>query len=284
MWLIPAALMVGCEVAKNIALRYSRNKVQPLLLALITTVTVAILLIVPIFLTGDIVISDYRRFFLLLLLVGSANAVAGSLFIKTMHAEEISRNLPVMNLIPLFSLVPAHLLTGAAVSWADLLGVTLVVTGLFINNYSPGMAPQFSRGTLMMLAVAVIYAVTSSLDRLGIQAANPATWALTSQIAIAFFLSLFFSVGQLRGEKKGSRFTAGTALSITLISLVTAGSVFFQMKALGQAGVIEVITFKRLQVVLTTLLAITVLREENKLFRITGSVVTTAGAIITLLY
>ena len=135
--------------------------------------------------------------------------VAVVLYTKALRLSPLGLTIPFLSLTPLFLILFAYLIAGQPVSLQGGLGIVLIAAGSYLLNLSearrgilaPLRAIPREPGSLLMIGVAAIYAVTSSLGKVAISHSSPLFFGAT------YFTALFvaFTPIALRDAAAGSR-------------------------------------------------------------------------------
>jgi drug/metabolite transporter (DMT)-like permease len=175
------------------------------------------------------------------------NAFANVFFMRSVQLSPLSRTVPFLSLTPVISAVAAIPLLGevpGSMHWA---GISLVVLGALILNSdlsdSWWKSISHERGAPYMIAVAVLWALSTALDKRALGHASPASHAfLLSAGSATILLSWLLSRGK-HGELR-EVVLAPKALLAGLIGFAVA-ALALQMVALQWLWVAVVETLKR---------------------------------------
>lgn len=117
---------------------------------------------------------------------GLLNIWAFSLYVRAIKVADLSLTVPLVTLTPLFMLVTSPLIVGEYPTLADGLGVVLLIAGAYLLNLrerrygylEPLKTLWRNPGSRMMLGVAVLWSVTSNIDKVGVLNSSPLCWTL----------------------------------------------------------------------------------------------------------
>jgi drug/metabolite transporter (DMT)-like permease len=234
-----------------------------------------------------------------ILVGGSLNVVAFSLYIRAIKLGDLSLTVPLVTLTPLFLLVTSPLIVGEWASPLDAIGVLLIIIGSYIlnlgangdvksgepqprNYLAPIRAMVHNPGSRLMLIVALIWSVTSTVDKIGVQNSSPLFWAA----------SLFGFIGTallpltIRRWRRSQRLvqtrpqTSREILTLGSAGLINAIGVGLQMIALTMAPVAQVIAVKRMSALITVVLGHFLFQEQGIKERLLGAAVMVAGVAV----
>ena len=195
MWILLAVLTAVCTALRDAASKRATRSVDPLLIAFG-------LAAVPAGLLGGILLlrgadAPERGFGPALAVSGGINALATPLIVHALKRSDLSLVAPLRGLTPLFMLVTAALVLGERPSTVGAAGVAVIVAGAYLLNTSerragplePLKALLRDPGARLMLAVAFLYSVSASFDKVGTQASSPLLWAAAVQGVVAAVLA-----------------------------------------------------------------------------------------------
>lgn len=224
-------------------------------------------------------------FWIALPISGSINAVATLLFMRAVKSSELSLAVPLRNFTPLFLLATSPLILRELPSSTGILGVLLIVGGAYLLNLESGSygleplrALARERGPRLMLLAAFLWSISSSYDKIGVQASSPLLWVASVNFFVVLsllplaLLNVKLRVVPLRG-----------AVSISMAGVLGAIGLFFQMKAITLTLVAYVISIKRLGVLFSVLWGRVIFKEAVVEKRILGASLMVAGAALIAL-
>lgn len=227
------------------------------------------------------------------------NVGATYLFLSALRAGDLGVTFPLLVLTPLFVVPVEFVLLGELPGPWGAAGILLVVAGLYLLNFGErreGLAAPFralvrNPGSRRALAVALIWSVTGTVDRVGVLESSPAFYG----VGLAGGLTLLFSmilVGRWalggRAPEPPRRPGWGPSAAM-LVLLVVHGALFagmfvLQMEALDRALASYVLTVKRTGAVLAVLIGWMAFRERAVGSRLTGTAVTVGGIAILAIW
>ncbi len=229
------------------------------------------------------------------------NLAAWYLFFAALRTGDLSLTYPLLALTPIFVPSVEWVLLRELPAAGGLVGIALVVAGVYLLNFGSarsGLLAPFAAlakdpAALKALAVAVIWSVTGTLDRVAVLQSSPAFYAFMLSVGLAV-LFLPFAVltaeepahgdrptGQLARFRQGLRGAGRGALA--LHGLLFACMLMLQMEALTLALASYVLSIKRAGAVIAVLLGYFAFREGALGPRLTGTAVTLTGAFVLVL-
>jgi drug/metabolite transporter (DMT)-like permease len=222
-------------------------------------------------------------FWRLLAWSGALNVVAYALYIRAFRLSDASLVAPLVLLTPVLMLVTSPIMVDERVPPMGAFGVlfTVVGVGLLDANQANGRRFNFKvfardKGARAMIATAVIWSVTSNLDKLGVKASTPLIWIAAVTIIIAVCAILYWMAGRRPAPRVNAlRYAIGAGSANALGNAV-------QMWALTILFTPYVIAIKRFSA-LFTVLASGVVLKENSGGRFLGAAVMLLGAVMIAL-
>ena len=160
------------------------------------------------------------------------------LYMKSLRLSPLSLTLPFLALTPVFLIFVSYVMLGEKVSFFGVIGILLIAMGSYTLNISkvrkgvlePFRAVAREKGSVLMIVVALIYSLTSSLGKMAIKHSSPLFFGISYYTALALF---FTPIALYKG--KGIR--KGTALSVLLPGVFYSFMVICHMIAISLAKV-----------------------------------------------
>jgi drug/metabolite transporter (DMT)-like permease len=207
------------------------------------------------------------------------------LYIKAIQISPLSLTIPFLAFTPLFLLIIPGLMLGEQLSAIGIAGVILVAIGAYLLHIhlgkkglvEPLRAIAREKGSILMLAAAAIYSLTSTLGKVAIQHSSP----MFVGIFYFPFLGLLFLPVAARRSNRGLRLITTSNMKLcAFIGLSTALMSIFHYLAISQANVAYMISVKRSSMIFTTLFGWLFFGERNIGERLFGSVVMLVGVVL----
>lgn len=246
----------------------------------------ALFILIPLAIITHSFIPVNGTFWLALLATSALNTITSILFVKAIKDSSLSLTLPIVTLTPLFLLITSPLLIGEFPKPLGVLGILSTVVGAYILNltqkvhgvFEPILSIYKERGSRLMLIVALIWSVTSNIDKIAVKNSNPLLFSLASTVLILFFLTVVLKVKKTSFETifKSSRILAP-------IGIASGLSTAFQMIAISLTLVPNVITVKRTSAIFGIAWGKLFFKEENIKERLIGAVIMVLGVVLILL-
>jgi len=227
-------------------------------------------------------IEFYKAFVLALPL----EIIALVLYIKALRISPLSLTLPFLALTPVFLILISYLIIGEKVSFQGSMGIILLAIGSYSLNmhemrkgiFKPFKAIVKEKGSVLMVGVALIYSITSSLGKMAIVHSSPLFFGVTYFIALTIIftpIALWMGKTDLksfiaRGQFKGL-FFPGIFYSVMIASHVIAISL---------TKVAYMISLKRTSLLIGVMYGYFFFKEKNIGERLSGAVLMLIGFVM----
>jgi drug/metabolite transporter (DMT)-like permease len=224
------------------------------------------------------------------------NVAAWYLFFAALRTGELGITYPLLALTPVFVVPVEWILLRATPTAEGFLGIGLVVLGVYLLNVraardgllAPLVAIAKDRSARSALAVAMLWSVGGTLDRVAVLQSSPAFYGFMLSAGLT---ALFFPF-VLRREKRGAaagRNGPGARLAdcglgvLLLHGFLFAAMLTLQMEALTLQLASYVLSIKRTGALLAVVIGYVAYRERGLGARLLGTAVTITGAAILVL-
>ncbi|MBN2094488.1 MAG: EamA family transporter [Candidatus Aenigmarchaeota archaeon] len=222
-----------------------------------------------------------------LLISGGINIVTILLQMKALKCSDLSVVSPMQAFAPLFVLILSPFILGEVPGPLGVFGVLLIVFGsyfLHIKCHSRGVLEPLKallkdRGARMMLAVTMLWSVSTIFDKVGVLNSSPIFWSAAALGFIAIGMNLLMAFH----SKKSIRQISPHMGSFFLIGLVGALTTIFQSAALGLIFASYVSAIKRFSIVLGVIFGFFIFREKNIRERLLGALIMLLGVVLIAL-
>ena len=226
------------------------------------------------------------------------NLAAWYLFFTALRTGDLGLTYPLLTLTPIFVPAVEWVLLREVPAPGGFLGIGLVVVGVYLLNFgsirtglfAPFAALAKDGAAIRALAVAVIWSVTGTLDRVAVLESSPAFHGFMLSAGLALlFLPFALAVDPDReseGSKGGRlrrfrhRLSPAGRGGLILHGLLFACMLMLQMEALTLALASYVLSIKRAGAVVAVMIGYFAFREGSLGPRLAGTVVTLAGAFV----
>lgn len=209
--------------------------------------------------------------------------IAVNLNMKALQIGELSLTVPLLSFTPVFMIFTSEIMLGESPSFLGLWGILAIVAGTYVLELKrekgflgPIKALVKDKGALLMLAVALIYAVSSNLNKIAVTNSSPITYLIFVQIMIAALcLPLIRLKSKLKFEGIASRWKL-----LGLVGFFTAAGLLAQMTALTLNLVTYIISLKRTSAFFSVILGFVAFKERNVRPKLLGSLLMVIGVIM----
>jgi uncharacterized membrane protein len=283
LWLLFAGCTACFEALKDVTGKQTLKHLDEYAV-LFGFMTVGALLLCGVLLLTDGFPALGPQFPLALLIGGSLNILAYTLYIRAIKLADLSLTVPLVTLTPLFLLVTSPLIVQEWPTRADAVGVVLLIVGSYVLNsnqagqsfWAPLGRLLHNRGSQLMLCVAFIWSITSNFDKVGTLNSSPLFWGMSLFSVIAVGMIPFLVGRGITGLKALT--TEAKLLGLT--GLFNATGIGFQFWALTLAPVAQVIAVKRMSTLIAVLLGHFILGETGLRERFLGAAIMVSGVAI----
>jgi len=211
-------------------------------------------------------------------------------YVKALKISPLSLTVPFLSLTPVFLIVVPYLILGETISLAGLIGVVMIAFGgytLNIKEIKKGILAPFTattreRGSLYMIAVALIYSITATLGKLAIQHSSPVFFGVTYYSALALVMA---PLALLKNRDKHGVWPHKVAIKASILpGFCHATGIFAHMIAISLTQVAYMISIKRLSLLISVLYGCLLFKETNIEERFIGTGFMIAGFILIVLF
>ncbi len=212
------------------------------------------------------------------------------LYMQAIRDSPLSLTLPYLAFTPVFTAMAGYLLLGERVSAQGLLGIVLVVSGAYLLNLEAAETPGRvrlskplraivnERGSRLMLAVALIYGLTSVIGKIELQYASSWSFAAVYFVLLGLLSLILFAFSSSRprvlhvlGRKP--------AIHLLIGGLFTAMIVTHFM-ALERVATAYMISVKRISILFGMIYGALLFGEQDLLRRLAAGALMVAGVAL----
>lgn len=246
-------------------------------------------------------------FLLALAISGGINAVATPLVVYSLRRSDMSLVAPLTSLTPLFMVPIAGLALGEWPSPLGVAGVLVIVAGAYLLNVSdrtagplaPILALARDPGARAMLAVAFLWSISATFDKVGTQASSPLLWAAALHAVVAVTLAPLAARNWLQRRRDSAPATTvptappttptatptarrrfSPPVAVLLAGAFTAVAAAAQMTALTMTLAAYVIAVKRTSTLFGVFLGAALFAETRTRERLLGAAIMLAGFVL----
>jgi uncharacterized membrane protein len=229
-----------------------------------------------------------RGFYTAFLIALPIEILAIILYTKALKLSPLSLTLPFLSLTPLFLILNSYLILGEKVSTSGAAGILLIVSGSYLLNigelrkgiFEPLRAIGREKGSVLMIFVALLYSLTSSLGKMAIENSSALFFGSTYFIAVNLsFAPIAFIKGRsgirpfMQQKKYLHLIIPGVFYSIMIIA---------HMTAISMTKVAYMISVKRVSLLMGIAYGYLLFKEENIKGRFLGALLMLAGFILVV--
>ena len=226
-------------------------------------------------------------FFMAAFSIVGLNFFATLLYLKALQKGDLSLALPMLAFTPAFIIVGAFFLLGESPSGGGIAGILIIVLGSYLLGFSehkgglrhPLHELMRSSTIRLMLAVALIWSITSSLDKLSVINSDPFFAAAFVFLLLGLLFTLFTVV---TGRAKPKQFKAGFPLFLATAVVLCLIAISINIAFTTQI-VSYVISIKRFALVFGVLFGAIIFHEKRFEKRMEAALFMVAGAILIAL-
>ena len=222
-----------------------------------------------------------KTFWVSVLILLPLEITALILYVKAIKLSPLSLTIPFMALSPVFITVIAFFLLGERPDKSGIAGIFLITIGAYLLNakasslglLGPIKAIAKERGSVLMIIVAIIYSITSTIGKIAVQHSSP--------IFFGFFYPLLLTIAlsMVVGVKGTLHQVVSRPVTFLTIGLFTAIMILSHFMAISMADVAYVISVKRTSLVFSVIYGMIVFKERDIGERLLGSLFMLAGVV-----
>jgi len=284
-WIIFATLTAFFESSKDVASKQGLKRLDEYVVAW-SMIFFTLPLMFPLF--GIIEMPELGENFIKALLAGgSFNIISMLLYIRALKLTDLSLAVPLVTFTPLFLLVTSPLIVGEQPSAIDTLGILFIVSGSYILNlkqrqksiWAPFQALLKERGSQLMLLVAFIWSLSSTIDKVGVRNSSPTFWAIANYSYIAAGMLPIM----LYKSRQSLQQVIRNLPTLVPIGILQGLVVLCQMQAISLTLVAHVIAIKRMSALLSVMWGHLIFKEEGLKERAAGASIMIVGVLLITL-
>jgi len=293
-------ILLSLNAAFFFALRYVVIKkylpgVSSVVLAFTGRLT-GLVMLLPLLLWQDAPVGNVFLFWSVVAATSILTAAASLMQLHAVKKHDLSSSIPFLSFVPLFMIAGVYVLFGETPTLRSLAGIVMLALGAYVLNMERGMAltAPFSalaanRGGMLFLGVALIFGVTTSLDRVAIDTAGGGGFAYSLYwhlFSVVLFAMIFMNRAKAPGYVREIRRSVVPLVVQGAFSII---AFYSQMTAVElaknvEANVIYVKGLTMMQLFIGVMFGVTLFGERNAPSRIAGSLLMIGGALFMMLF
>ncbi|GAB4482676.1 MAG: hypothetical protein OHK006_01670 [Thermodesulfovibrionales bacterium] len=210
------------------------------------------------------------------------------LYVRALKVSPLSLSLPFLALTPVFLISVSYFVLGEEVSARGAAGILLIAAGGYTLNLSglrdgllaPVRAVFREEGSVLMICVAFLYSITSSMGKKAIGDSSPVFFGATYFIALAVcFTPLAFMRG---GADLRAFLKSGGCRRTVLPGLCYGIMVLSHMAAMNRTQVAYMVSVKRTSLLMGVLYGYVLFREGDISRRLAGALLMFCGFVLVV--
>jgi drug/metabolite transporter (DMT)-like permease len=288
LWLLYASCTAFFEALKDVTGKKTLRTLDEYTL-IFGFMSIGVLTLLPVMLLTTGWPTFGPQFGLALLVGGSLNILAFILYLRAIKIAELSLTVPLITLTPLFLLFTSPIIVNEWPTWADAIGVILLIVGSYVLNLgaknqekdwlAPLKAIFHNQGSRLMFITAAIWSITANIDKIGTLNSSPLFWAISLYTVIAVGM-IPFMMRRGQGWRETLYSLQKETKLLTLTGILNATGVGFQFLALTMAPVAQVIAVKRLSALIAVIFGYFIFGEKGLKERFLGAAIMVSGVAI----
>ena len=212
------------------------------------------------------------------------------LYLSAIRTTPLSLSVPYLSFTPIFTILTAALLLQESISTQGFLGILMVTAGAYVLNIeryvhhplAPLKAIFKSSGSRRMLMVALIWSLTSTLGKKGVQLSDPMFFGVFYMTTLSIPM-LAIAGWRIKRNAATVNLKGRNSIWLMLGGLATALSMIAHFHAIQLAPVSYMISVKRTSLVFSVLYGGLIFKEEQIGRRLLGTSIMLSGAVILYL-
>lgn len=296
LWLALASGTALCEALKDATGKQALQSLDEYSVLLGLTSTGALLMGILMLVTGGVPTlgPDFGR---ALLIGGSLNILAFTLYTRAIKIADLSLTVPLVTLTPLFLLVTSPIIVDEWPTGLDAIGVLLLIVGSYMLNLKPSegltltplKALMINPGSRMMLGVAFLWSITSNFDKVGTLNSSSLFWGMSLFGTIAVGMVPFVvqrsrqkGMGPVIGSWRTDQsvYLRSQARFVILAGVFQSIGISLQFVALTLAPVAQVVAVKRMSALISVGFGYILFGEQGLRERLLGAAIMVSGVAI----
>jgi len=215
------------------------------------------------------------------------NLLAFTLYVRAIKLSPLSLTFPFLAFTPLFLVLTGYVALGELPDALGVVGILFIVVGAYVLNLdklkegflAPARNVARERGSLLMLIVAALWAISAAADKVALLSSSPFFFLVIFHLLFPVF---YFPVLWVKARGQG-RQVVRQAPALLVFAFLGALMVLFQMTAIRMTLVSYVIAIKRAGVLFSILLGYFFFGERHLKIRLAGALLMVGGVCCILL-
>ena len=212
------------------------------------------------------------------------------LYLKAIRISPLSMSVPYLSFTPVFTILTAGIVLGESISSQGLLGILMVTVGAYVLNLervashplAPLKAIVKSPGSRHMLLVALIWSLTSTLGKKGVQLSDPLFFGVFYMLALSVPLTVIAG-WRVKRRVASVNLKGRNSLWLVLAGLATALAMIAHFHAIELVPVAYMISVKRTSLIFSVLYGGVIFGERHIRLRLLGTCIMLSGVAVIYL-
>jgi uncharacterized membrane protein len=213
------------------------------------------------------------------------------IYLSAIRIAPLSLSVPYLSFTPVFAILTAALLLQEKISVQGFVGILMVTVGAYVLNMEryahhpldPIKAIFRTSGSRRMLVVALIWSLTSTLGKRGVQLSDPTFFGVFYMVALSIPM---LAVAGWRAKHHATRvylMRGRNRIWLVLGGLSMAVSMLAHFHAIERAPVSYMIAVKRTSLIFSVVYGGLIFKEEHIGQRLFGTSIMLSGAVMLYL-
>jgi uncharacterized membrane protein len=212
------------------------------------------------------------------------------IYLSAIRIAPLSLSVPYLSFTPVFAILTAALVLQERISFQGLLGILMVTVGAYVLNIerfvhhplAPFKAIFRSPGSRRMLMVALIWSLTSTLGKKGVQLSDPVFFGVLYTLCVSVPM-LAIAGWRIKGRTATVNLKGRNSIWLLLGGLVTALATMTHFHAIKLAPVSYMIAVKRTSLIFSVLYGGLIFKEDRIRLRLLGTSIMLSGTVVLYL-
>lgn len=212
------------------------------------------------------------------------------IYLSAIRIAPLSLCVPYLSFTPVFAILTAALLLQERISPQGFIGILMVTVGAYVLNIerfvhhplAPLKAIFKSSGSRRMLLVALIWSLTATLGKKGVQLSDPTFFGVFYMLALSIPMAAIAG-WRIKRHTTTVNLKGRNLIWLILGGLVTALGMITHFHAIKLAPVSYMIAVKRTGLIFSVLYGGLIFKEEHIRQRLLGTCIMLSGVVILYL-
>lgn len=212
------------------------------------------------------------------------------IYLKAIRMSPLSLSVPYLSFTPVFTILTAAIVLGESISYEGVFGILMVSVGAYVLNIelsvyhplAPLKAVLKSPGSRCMLLVALIWSLTATLGKKGVQLSDPLFFGVFYMLSLSVPM-LAIAAWRLKRNAAKVNLKGRNVIWVALGGMATALGMIAHYYAIKLAPVPYMISVKRTSVIFSVLYGGLIFKEGHIRLRLLGTSIMLSGVVILYL-